>query len=200
MSDGPSFSGLVRRLQAGSESAAAEVFRRYAERLADLARGRIEGRLRGRLSASDVVQEALHSFFRRQRERPFDLDGEGALWGLLARITLNKYDKMRRALTTRKRDPGPLLPLQPEGPSASDWEVADDGPTPEEAALLEETLAELLGGLDGLSQRICRLRLEGHSVREIAAQVNLTEETVSRKLHKVKARLSELLGQPNPGE
>src|SRR5438876_898216 len=93
-----SFSQMLQELEAGSESVAAEVFHRYAGRLAALVRGRLDARQQGAVSASDVVQEALKSFFHQQRRQPYDLDGEEALWGLLARMTLYKCGKMQRAL------------------------------------------------------------------------------------------------------
>ncbi len=183
------FSELLRRLKDDPEAALDGLFRRYADRLARLVRGRVEARFRAGVGASDVVQEALFSFFRRQSERPFELASEEALWGLLAQITLFKCGKMVRALAARKRGGGQVLPL-----GASDgWDVADEEPTPEEALICEETVAALLGGLRGLEQDICRLRLEGLSGQEIAERLNLTEETVSRKLRKVKDRLVELV-------
>ena len=62
------FAELMRRLEAGDAEAAAVAFRLYAHRLIALARGRIDGRLRGLLSGSDVAQEVLNSFFRRHAE------------------------------------------------------------------------------------------------------------------------------------
>jgi RNA polymerase sigma factor (sigma-70 family) len=187
-----SFANLLQRLRDDPESALPPVFDRYAERLIRLARSRIAARLRAGVSASDVVQEALFSFFRRQRERPFELHNEEALWGLLAKITLFKCGKMVQALTAQKRGGGKVLPLEPTADSDANWDVADQEPTPEEALILEETVAELLRRLGDTEQQVCRLCLEGYTGREIAERLDLTEETVSRKLRKVKDCLLQL--------
>src|SRR5262245_55552037 len=98
-----SFADMLQQLQAGDEAVAAQVFHRYAVRLAALVRGRLAKGTCGAFSASDVVQEAMKSFFRQQREQPDDIENEDALWGLLAKMTLYKCGKMRRALMAQKR-------------------------------------------------------------------------------------------------
>ena len=55
-----------------------------------------------------------------------------------------------------------------------------------------ETVAELYQGLKENERAICELRLQGYQGREIAAELNLTEETVSRKLARIKDRLQRL--------
>jgi RNA polymerase sigma factor (sigma-70 family) len=190
MSSPSGFSEMRRRLEAGSESVAAEVVARFAGRLAALVRGRLAPQLRGALSASDVVQEALHSFFRQERERPFALAGEEGLWSLLVRITLNKQSKMVRDLTRLKRGEGKVGPLPEEGSEAL---PADDGPTPEEAAVCADAVRRLLEGLGETDQALCLLLLDGCSGREVAARLNVTEVTVSRKRARLKERLRRLL-------
>src|SRR5262245_8865186 len=125
----PSFHDLIGRLHTGTESATAEVYRRYAGRLVELIRRRLDARFQGVLSASDVVQEALASLFRRQREQPFDLDGEEALWGLLVSIALNKHGNLRAKLKRGKRYPGRVLSLD-RTPAPGAWEAPTGGPTP----------------------------------------------------------------------
>lgn len=192
MSTPMSFSQMLGQLQVGSEAAAAAVFRRYADRLVGLVRRRLNARTQVGFSASDVVQEAMKSFFRRQRERPFDLDNEDALWGLLARLTLYKCGKMQRAVLTQKRGGGRVLSLSPEDSAATAWEVVDEEPTPEEASLCEDLLAQLLDGLGEVERRICQLRLEGHKIEEIASDIDLTQTTVNRKMREIRQRLLEL--------
>jgi RNA polymerase sigma factor (sigma-70 family) len=186
------FADLLRRLEAGNQDAAAEVFRLYAHRLIALARKHLDARCRVMLSGSDVAQEVLNSFFRRQAQDPFDVETDSALWGLLAEITLRKCGKWNRHFATRKRGAVPTLSLQNTEASDDAWDVADGGPTPDDAALLAEMVAELYRGLKDNERTICELRLQGYQVREIAERVNLTEETVSRKLARIKTRLHRL--------
>jgi RNA polymerase sigma factor (sigma-70 family) len=191
VAEGLTFAELMRRLEAGDEDAASEVFRLYARRLIGLARAQIESRFRGVLSGSDVAQEVLNSFFRRQAAEPFDVDNEDALWGLLAEITFRKCNRWNRRLSARKRG-GRLASWQATDLSDAEWQAIDSAPRPDDAAVLTDTLAELYGGLKEQECRICELRLQNYKVREIAAQVNLTEETVSRKLGRIKDKLQRL--------
>jgi RNA polymerase sigma factor (sigma-70 family) len=186
------FAELRRRLEAGDPEAAAEVFRLYAHRLLALARKELDGRCRAMLSGSDVAQEVLNSFFRRQTHDPYDLASESALWSLLAEITLRKCGKWNRHFAARKRDAGPILSLQAADDSDAVWDVRDAAPTPEDAVVLAETVTELYRGLKTNERAICELRLQNYQVREIAARLNLTEETVSRKLGRIKEKLQRL--------
>jgi RNA polymerase sigma factor (sigma-70 family) len=186
------FADLMHRLEAEDQEAAAEVFHLYAHRLIALARKELDSRCREMLSGSDVAQEVLDTFFRRQAQAPFDLESESALWGLLAEITFRKCGKWNRHFATRKRGAGTTRAPQLADDSDAAWEVAADGPTPDDAAILAEIVAELYQGLKEKERTICELRLQGYQVREIAAQVNLTEETVSRKLGRIKTKLQRL--------
>src|SRR5579884_1180068 len=49
---------LLRRARAGDHQALAELFSRHRDRLRQMVRLRLDRRLRGRLDASDVLQEA----------------------------------------------------------------------------------------------------------------------------------------------
>ena len=59
---------LVRRAMAGDEAALAALFERHRPRLRRLVRLRLDRRLRGRLDASDVLQEAFIDLVRRLPE------------------------------------------------------------------------------------------------------------------------------------
>jgi len=192
MAQGLTFADLMRRLETGNQEAAAEVFQLYTHRLIALAGKQLDARFRAVLSGSDVAQEVLNSFFRRQGQNPYDLESESALWGLLAEIALHKCGKWNRHFAARKRGRGVNLWLQSAEDDAAAWDVADRGPTPDDAAVLAETVAELYRGLKKNEHAICELRLQNYQVREIAARLNLTEETVSRKLRRIKDKLQRL--------
>jgi DNA-directed RNA polymerase specialized sigma24 family protein len=194
MAEELTFPELMRRLEAGDANAAAEVFRLYVHRLRGLAQQELSARCRAMLSGSDVAQEVLNSFLRRQAHDPYDLNSADALWGLLAEITFRKCGKWNRHFAARKRGV-PTVSLTGDA-SGADWEVSDSAPTPDDALVLAETVAELYRGLKDNERAICELRLQGYQGREIAAQLNLTEETVSRKLGRIKDRLQRLCAPP----
>jgi DNA-directed RNA polymerase specialized sigma24 family protein len=182
----------MRRLEAGDGEAAAVVFRLFAHRLIALARKQLDDRYRALLSGSDIALEVLNSFFRRQTDNPFDVDSADALWGLLAEITFRKCGKWNRHFATRKRGANRTISLDAVDDSDASGQVPDGGPTPADAAILAETAAALYQGLKPNERAICELRLQGYRGHEIAAQLNLTEATVSRKLARIKNRLQQL--------
>ena len=55
------------------------------------------------LSGSDVAQEVLKSFFRRQTQEAFDLESEHALWGLLADASSESVRILRRGNVDLRR-------------------------------------------------------------------------------------------------
>src|SRR5438132_5457239 len=96
MSDVPSHE-LLARYQNNDAAAAEVMFRRYSERLAQLARSRLSRKLAARVDAEDVVLSAFRSFFLLARGAEVTLRQSGDLWRLLVRITLRKvYRNARR--------------------------------------------------------------------------------------------------------
>jgi len=190
MAEPDSFEKVVEGLRANDESAAGEVFGRYANRLIGLARGRLDRHLRQKLDPEDVVQSVFRSFFTRQAEGQFDLETWDGLWSLLVRITLRKCAEKGRAFHAARRDVGHEVNLggSSDDSSGPQHAIARD-PTPQEAASLVETLERLLRGLDETQQPIVVLRLQGYTVVEISKQLDWSERTVKRVLGKVRGWL-----------
>jgi RNA polymerase sigma factor (sigma-70 family) len=187
-----SFLDLAQRLERGDPEAAAILFYRYAHRLIGLARRRLNAGVGPRVDADDVVNSVVRTFCRRHAERPFDLDGEDSLWALLAEITLRKCNRWNRYFHTRKRDV-----RREHAPAASDDSSVDEplgpsAPSPEDAAIFNDLLEQLLSGLDARTRRVCEMRLQGYQIKEMAAELDCTETTVFRKLQRIKERLQQL--------
>jgi RNA polymerase sigma-70 factor (ECF subfamily) len=188
-----SFADLMDRLRLGDQEAARRVFHTFAHRLIGLARSRLDTLILRKEGAEDVVQEALLSFFRRHARHEFDLANWDSLWALLTVITLRKcghkiehYRALCRNVFTEAS--------APEGrqDSAQSWLMLAREPSPAEAATLEDTLRELLRGLDEREQRIVRLILEGYSVPEISTRVGRSEYMVRKILKQVRERWERL--------
>jgi RNA polymerase sigma-70 factor (ECF subfamily) len=195
MTPGTSFAALMRRLEAGDAEAAALVYGRFCRRLLGLTRRQLHDRLRSKVDADDVVQSVFRTFFRRAAAREFDLDGEGALWALLAEITLRKCGRWSRHFAARKRGglrAAPALDADGEGGPADPRE-----PSPADAAALVDLVEQLLRGLGERERLICQLRLQGYEVAEIADQAGCSVATVFRKLDLIKSRLRRLLPEAN---
>jgi RNA polymerase sigma-70 factor (ECF subfamily) len=175
-----SFTDLAARLQAGNPEATAEMVRRFARRLAALARRRLRTAVRPRVDPEDIVQSVFCSFFRRHALASFDLDGWDALWRLLACITIRKCArKAGRALRELADEAAVAARLNRR-------------PTPEEITCLADTVEHLTRGLSEHERQMLWLRLEGWSSREIAGRLGCTERKVQRLVEYLRGRLHRL--------
>jgi RNA polymerase sigma-70 factor (ECF subfamily) len=187
MSQDRPFDELMARLRAGDDRAAAQVFHRFAHRLIALAQSRLDRAIRQKVDPEDVLQSVFQSFFRRHAEGQFELENWESLWSLLTVFTLRKcghrVEHFRAARRDVRRETEPVTP--PDESTAS-WVALARDPLPAEAAMLTETVEELLRGLGERDRHIVVLSLQGRTVPEISAQVGYAERTVQRVLELVK--------------
>lgn len=186
-----SFSALLQRLRDGHESAADEVFRAYAERLKRLIREKFDECNAG-FGASDVVLEAMASFFRGMKERrggSAELRDAKDLWQWLAAITKKKLYSRLRAERAAKRGGGRVGSLDDEGLD----HLTGREPKSEDVCTAKELLASVRETLKEPERTIFDMRLAEYTNQEIAEKVDLTEESVSRKWGRIKEGLYELL-------
>lgn len=188
-----SFAELAARLRAGDSGAATEVFRRFAGRLIALARAELDTRLRRKLDPEDVVQSVYRSFFTRYNAGQFELANWDSLWSLLTVITVRKCLNRADYYLAGCRDIAGEVDATPGG-RASDGlsDAVDREPTPLEAAVLAETLDQMMRGLEPDDRSIIELSLEGYTVREIGARLGRAERTVRRVREHVKKRLQRM--------
>jgi RNA polymerase sigma factor (sigma-70 family) len=176
------------------EIAARLVWGRYFRELLALARNHLSARIRCREDEEDVLQSMYKSFCIRQRRGDFDLTNRDELWNLMVQITIRKARNTANRHRQGKRD------VRREGAEAavndprSDLagtildQIDSDGPTPAEAALLNEALERRFHMLNDPDLRqIALWKLEGHTNAEIATQLDCTVRTVERKLERIRA-------------
>ena len=190
MSHDSSFADLMTNLRAGNEDAAAQVFKQFAHRLIGLARSRIDRAFRPKMDADDVVQSVFRSFFVRQLKGEFQLEDWDSLWSLLTVLTLRKCGHRIEYFRAARRDLRREISHQPlsEDETCS-WEAIARQPTPSEAAVLHETVEQMLRGLDKHNRRIVELCLQGFNAGDVSIQVGCSERTVKRLLARIKKRL-----------
>jgi RNA polymerase sigma-70 factor, ECF subfamily len=190
MAPDDSFQELMQRLRGGDEAAATILFQRFARRLIGLARHQLDQRFRGKLDAEDVVQSVFKSFFPRFADGCFELDGWEGLWALLTVITLRKCGRQVEYFRALRRDVRREAALPPfrEQSEAAFGAVARE-PTAAEAAVLAETLEQLMHGLGERERTILELRLQGYTVPEISERVGRSEYTIHWVLKRVRKRL-----------
>jgi RNA polymerase sigma-70 factor (ECF subfamily) len=174
------------RLQIGDDEAAQRVFERFGQRLIALARSRLDGRVRQKVDPEDVIQSVWKSFFLRQAQGQFDLRDWDSLWTILTLITVRKCGRWREHFQAGMRDVAVEVRA---------WEVLDREPSPEEAAVLTETVEQVMRGLEGPQRDVVLLSLQGHTVAEVSTAVGRTRRTVQRVLREVRQRLEQLRAQ-----
>src|SRR5262249_17660290 len=192
MSTEDSFHALRAGLLAGDPEAAAQLFASYADRLVALARSRLGPRFRPRVDPDDVVQSSFRSFFHRCAAGQFDLPSPDQLWGLLALFTLRKCRRQveyhQAARRDVRRESAPVGAPDATPPSAD-----DRAPTPEEAALLADTVEQVYNRLASpIKRRVFELTLQGWSVAAIADELGYYERGVERARAEIRSLLRQL--------
>lgn len=195
MSPNDSFAVLMTRLRTGEDSAAREVFVRFAARLAGLARAHLDARLAVKVDPEDVVQSAYKSFFLRQRDGQLDVGTWDGLWGVLTMITLRKCADRAAYYRAEKRD----VTREAAGGAGDDSApgltdlALDREPQPDEAAVLAETVDALFRAIDDPDERaILELSLQGFTATEISEKLGRAERSVRRLRERVRARLERM--------
>ncbi len=191
MSRDAAFEALMERLRNRDPEAEREVFQTFFRRLIGLARVHLDARLRQKVDPDDVAQSALKSFFLRQADGQYDLASWDSLWSLLALITLRKCGRQFEHFLAVCRD------VRREQPPAEDsdaaWETIAGGPTPTQAAMLGETVEQLLRSLKNDRERqILEMSLQGSSLEEISAAVDRSTHTVRLVLKHIRKRLERM--------
>lgn len=195
MSQDPLFTELMERLQAGEKEAADQIFGLFIDRLVGLARFQLDALIRHKVDAEDVVQSVFRSFFRRHSSGDIDINNWNNLLGFLVVITLRKCGKQNRRYRRVGRDVRRELSIT----VAADEEevnvpveaVARD-PTPFEAAVLTETVQQLMQKLDERERAVLELRFQNYTVLEIGAQTGQTEHAVEGILKKIRKYMQQL--------
>lgn len=184
------FDRLMDRLRRGDEDAAAEVFHRFAQRLIALARSHLHSFVRTRVEPEDVIQSVFRSFFTRFESGQFQLGDWDNLWTVLTLITVRKCANRLEFWQAAKRDP------QREANPSRQGDLLEEAlsrePMPSEAAILSETVEQLMKNVSDQERSILTLHLQGCDIAAISAQVQRTERTVRRSLEQVRRTLMRL--------
>src|SRR5262249_47510719 len=187
-----SFADFLARLQKKEDTAAQELFGRFTHQLIVLALRHIDAKLRHKVEPEDVVQSVYKSFFYRYGAGNLDVVNWNSLWGLLTLITVRKCAE--RAAYHRAECRDAAREVSPaRGDEAAPWlEPFGREPTPLEAAVLSETVEQLLASLDEEERPILELSLQGYSTREISEQLGRAERTVRLLREGIRHRLERM--------
>jgi RNA polymerase sigma-70 factor (ECF subfamily) len=192
---------LIDRLRAGERQALAELFHCYRERLQRMVELRMDTRLRARLDASDVLQEAYLDLASDLEAYRADPKLPPLLWMRLhvgRRLTMLH----RRHLGTRMRDAGLEISLYREAlPQASSAALASmllgRHTSPTQAAQRAERLLriqEALNTLDPIDREVLALKhFEELSRAETAEVLGISQEAAAKRYFRALKRLKDIL-------
>jgi DNA-directed RNA polymerase specialized sigma24 family protein len=173
------------QLRAGDEGAVQPLWDRYFHRLVGLARARLRAAPKRVADEEDVALSAFDSFCRNAEAGRFpDLTDRDSLWRLLDAFTARKALHHVRDATRLKRGGG-ITPTDGSGVLA---EVLGREPDPGLAVEMADECDRLLAALgDPDLKKVALLRMDGHSVEEVAAAVGCAPRSVKRKLHLIRS-------------
>jgi DNA-directed RNA polymerase specialized sigma24 family protein len=170
-------------LKRGDGVGAQRLWEAYFHRLVRLACQRLGQVPRRAADEEDVALSAFKSFVLRAEAGKFPrLDDREDLWQILYVITVRKSISVIRRESRHNAvvSLSDLAVLEEGGP-------IDSEPTPELAAQFAEELHLLLDQLgDPILHDIALWRMEGYTNKEIAGRIGVIEQTVERKLRRIR--------------
>jgi DNA-directed RNA polymerase specialized sigma24 family protein len=175
------------QLQGGDREAAEQLWQRYFLRLVGLARQRLQGAARRAADEEDVALSAFDSFCRNAEAGRFpDLTDRESLWRLLMVLTARKAANLARDEGRQKRGGDVKVVGESEEDHLLDQALSRE-PSPDFAAQVAEEYERLLRALgDGELEAVALGRMEGYTVNEIAARLDIAARSVKRKLQMIR--------------
>ena len=206
MQTGPEIDDLLGKLRAGDKNALAELFSIYQVQLRCMIDLRMDPRLKGRVSGSDVLQEAYIDAFKRI-EHYFEKPEIPFYFWLRMIASQRLIDIHRHHLGAEMRDVQREIKLDGiSSPSASSYSLAAhlvaNVDSPSHAAMKNESmvlLAQALAGMDPVDREVLALRhFEELSNDEVARILGLKKAAASNRYVRALQRLKEIL-ERSPG-
>jgi RNA polymerase sigma factor (sigma-70 family) len=194
----------LQGVKSGDPNAAQKLWERYWGRLLTLVRQKLPGHTRRSFDEEDVALSAFRCFFSAMEQGRYpQLHDPDGLWNLLVVIAARKARNYLRRQSQQKRGGGEVRGesafLSPEDLQAGGIEqIVGEEPTPAFAAQVTEECKYLLELLEDETLRtIAVLKMDGHMVDEIAAQLGCARRTVERRLQMIRVRWSEVAAAEN---
>ena len=152
----------------------------------------------------DAATSAFYTLCRGLQDGRFTaISDRDDLWKLLVVITARKVSYRLRSDGRQKRggDHNIISMFAGSAQSGTAIEVAGREPTPEFAAEVAETYDLLFDQLpETLMKDIASKKMEGDSIADIAAQLNVGRRTVERKLSLIRSLWSRIITEEAAGD
>lgn len=184
----------------GDRSALSSLFKRHSGRLERMVRVRLNDRLRGRVDAVNIVQEAFLEATRRLNEYLANPPLPFFLWP--SQITGEKLIDSHRRHLAQKRDAGRDIAVHADNSSASGFLAArlvGHLTSPSQAAArgeIQQQVQDALDQLDPMDREVLLLRhFEQLSTTECAAVLNIGASGASSRYVRALKRLQTVFQQ-----
>lgn len=183
-SDVDSLAALLEKLNSGDHAAAEQVFQTYEPYLRKVVRRLLPSGLRAKFDSLDVVQSVCGDVLVAFREGGMRFTAVAQLRAFLIKATRNRFiDRVRQHQTAARME-------QPLGETHSDRLPSSPEPRPSEVVEAEELWEQLLTLCPPEHHQLLRLRRQGATVGEIAAQVGMHPGSIRRVLRDLSLRLA----------
>jgi RNA polymerase sigma-70 factor (ECF subfamily) len=190
---------LLAKVRAGDQQALAVLFACHRERLRRMVQLRLDHRLAGRVSPSDVLQEAYIDALKRV-EHYFEKPDQ-SFFGWLRLVVGQRLADVHREHLAQKRDAGQEVPIHRGGPGADSACLAacllGSGTSPSNAAARTESFGRLedaLNQMDPLDREVLALRhFEELGNAEAAEILGIQPAAASKRYVRALARLKQIL-------
>jgi RNA polymerase sigma-70 factor (ECF subfamily) len=194
----PEIAALVDRLRGGDQAALGELFDRHREKLRRMVAFRMDARLAGRVSASDVLQEAYIDALKRVEH--YFAKPDQPFFGWLRLVVGQRLADVHREHLAGKRDAAREVGIH-AGPAGDSACIAAcllaRGSSPSHAARRNEQFAQLeaaLTRMDPLDREVLALRhFEELSNGETAELLGIHPPAASKRYVRALSRLKEIL-------
>jgi RNA polymerase sigma-70 factor (ECF subfamily) len=192
---------LIRRVTQGDEAALARLFSFHYERLWRIVNFRIDRRLRGRVDADDVMQEAYLSASQRMDKFLYDHPRSLFIW-LRMIVTQTLVDVHRRHIGAKKRDASRDVSVNSGWSAAStsyslSFHLLGHLTSPSQAAVraeLSEQIDQALAGMSDVDREVLALRhFEELTNIETAHVLEMSEQAASIRYIRAISRLRNVL-------
>ena len=190
---------LVARLKTGDHAALAELFDKHRDKLRRMVQLRLDSRLAGRVSASDVLQEAYIDALKRV-EHYFEKPDQ-PFFGWLRLVVGQRLADVHREHLAQKRNASREIPIHRGAPGADSACIAaillGNLTSPSHAATRNEAPARLeaaLEQMDPVDREVLALRhFEELSNTETASLLGIQPAAASKRYVRALARLKQIL-------
>lgn len=189
----------LEQLRNGGTAELGDLFSVYYERLDRMVDFRLDGRLRGRVDSTDVLQEAYLVISRRIDDYVARPDVSLYVW--MRQLTLQTLIDVQRRHFGQKRSPNQEVAIGLGQRDQTSLSIADaicaQWSSPSRAAIREEEVQQLrqaLASMDEIDREVLALRHFEHLTNtEVAETLGLTATAASNRYVRAMTRLTELM-------